>query len=115
MPCSVSIRNGARRVHVGILYILRAQRNSHIPTVSPKYIPDSYIGPWGSHEAVHPLHYPGIQLCASKAHCKVDCHQSLNMVAMQHATRLVVPAARSFCSQEAPPAPFVAEAVRSPA
>ena len=36
-----------QRVHVGIWYILRAQRGSHIPTLRPKYIPYSYIGPFG--------------------------------------------------------------------
>ena len=28
-----------QRVYVGIWYILRAQRGSHIPTLRPKYIP----------------------------------------------------------------------------
>ena len=37
-----------QRVHVGILwYILRAQRGSHIPTLTPKYAPYSYMGPLG--------------------------------------------------------------------
>ena len=37
-----------QRVHVGIWYILRAQRGSHIPTLRPKYIPYTYIDPLGS-------------------------------------------------------------------
>ena len=32
-------------VHVGIWYILRAQRGSHIPTLRPKYIPYTYMDP----------------------------------------------------------------------
>ena len=36
-----------QRVHVGIWYILRAQRGSHIPTLRPKYIPDYYMDPLG--------------------------------------------------------------------
>ena len=36
-----------QRVHVGIWYILRAQRGSHIPTLRPKYIPYSYMDPLG--------------------------------------------------------------------
>ena len=38
----------SQRVHVGIWYILRAQRGSHIPTLRPKYTPYSYMDPWGS-------------------------------------------------------------------
>ena len=34
-------------VHVGIWYILRAQRGPHIPTLRPKYIPYSYMDPLG--------------------------------------------------------------------
>ena len=34
-----------QRVHVGIWYILRAQRGSHIPTLRPKYIPYTYNRP----------------------------------------------------------------------
>ena len=37
----------SQRVHVGIWYILRAQRGSHIPTLRPKYIPYTYIDPLG--------------------------------------------------------------------
>ena len=37
-----------QRVHVGIWYILRAQRGSHIPTVRAKYIPYSYMDPLGN-------------------------------------------------------------------
>ena len=37
----------AQRVHVGIWYILRAQRGSHIPTLRPKYIPYTYMDPLG--------------------------------------------------------------------
>ena len=36
-----------QRVHVGIWYILRAQRGSHIPTLRPKYIPYTYMDPLG--------------------------------------------------------------------
>ena len=36
-----------QRVHVGIWYILRAQRGSHIPTFRPKYILYTYIDPLG--------------------------------------------------------------------
>ena len=36
-----------QRVHVGIWYVLRAQRGSHIPTLRPKYIPYSYMDPLG--------------------------------------------------------------------
>ena len=36
-----------QRVHVGIWYILRAQRGSHIPTLRPKYTPYSYMDPLG--------------------------------------------------------------------
>ena len=36
-----------QRVHVGIWYILRAQRGSHIPTLRPKYIPYAYMDPLG--------------------------------------------------------------------
>ena len=37
----------SQRVHVGIWYILRAQRGSHIPTLRAKYIPYSYMDPLG--------------------------------------------------------------------
>ena len=37
----------AQRVHVGIWYILRAQRGSHIPTLKPKHTPYSYMDPLG--------------------------------------------------------------------
>ena len=37
----------AQRVHLGIWYILRAQRGSHILTFRPKYIPYSYMDPLG--------------------------------------------------------------------
>ena len=36
-----------QRVHVGIWYILRAHRGSHIPTLRAKYIPYSYMDPLG--------------------------------------------------------------------
>ena len=36
-----------QRVHVGIWYILKAQRGSHIPTLRPKYLPYSYMDPLG--------------------------------------------------------------------
>ena len=36
-----------QRVHVGIWYILRAQRGSPIPTIRPKYIPYTYMDPLG--------------------------------------------------------------------
>ena len=39
---------GTQRVHVGIWYILRAQRGSHIPTLRPKYIPYYYMDPLGN-------------------------------------------------------------------
>ena len=35
----------SQRVHVGIWYMLRAQRGSHIPTLRPKYIPFTYMDP----------------------------------------------------------------------
>ena len=41
--------------HVGIWYILRAQRGSHIPTLSPKYIPYTYIDPLGLLGPKYPL------------------------------------------------------------
>ena len=37
-----------QRVHVGIWYILRAQKGSHIPTLRPKYVLYSYMDPLGS-------------------------------------------------------------------
>ena len=37
----------SQRVHVGIWYVLGAQRSSHIPTLRPKYIPYSYMDPLG--------------------------------------------------------------------
>ena len=37
----------SQRVHVGIWYILRAQRGSHIPTLRPKYILLTYMDPLG--------------------------------------------------------------------
>ena len=36
-----------QRVHVGIWYVLRAQRGIHIPTLRPKYIPYTYMDPLG--------------------------------------------------------------------
>ena len=36
-----------QRVHVGIWYILRAQKCSHIPTLRSKYIPYTYMDPLG--------------------------------------------------------------------
>ena len=38
-----------QRVHVGIWYTLKAQRGSHIPTLRPKYLPDSYMDPLGDY------------------------------------------------------------------
>ena len=40
--------NIPQRVHVGIWYILKAKRGSHIPTLRPKYLPYSYMDPLGS-------------------------------------------------------------------
>ena len=37
----------SQRVHVGIWYILRPQRGSHIPTLRPKYITYTYMDPLG--------------------------------------------------------------------
>ena len=37
----------SQRVHVGVWYILRAQRGSHIGTLRPKYIPYCYMDPLG--------------------------------------------------------------------
>ena len=52
--CYISLRSTtprfsfkAQRVHVGIRYILRAQRGSYIPTLRPKYIPFTYMDPLG--------------------------------------------------------------------
>ena len=42
------------RVHVGIWYILRAQRGSHTPTVRPKYTPYSYMDPLGNNPTTSP-------------------------------------------------------------
>ena len=39
-----------QRVPVGIWYILRAQRGSHIPTLKPKYIPYNYMDPLGTQD-----------------------------------------------------------------
>ena len=36
-------KDKTQRVHVGIWYILRAQRGSHIPTLRPKYVLYSYM------------------------------------------------------------------------
>ena len=38
---------GTQRLHVAIWYILRAQRCSHITTLGSKYIPYSYMEPFG--------------------------------------------------------------------
>ena len=43
----------SQRVHVGIWYILRAQRGSHIPTLRAKYAPYSYMDPLGLSLAPH--------------------------------------------------------------
>ena len=40
-----------QRVHVGLWYLLSAQRASHIPTLKPKYIPYTYMDPLGN---LHP-------------------------------------------------------------
>ena len=37
----------SQRVHVGIWYILKAQRGSHMPTLRPKYLANSYMDPLG--------------------------------------------------------------------
>ena len=37
----------SQRVHVGIWYMLRAQRDSYIPTLRPGYTPYSYMDPLG--------------------------------------------------------------------
>ena len=37
----------SQRVHVGIWYILKAQRGSQITTLRPKYLPYSYMDPLG--------------------------------------------------------------------
>ena len=54
MPSSLGPENriwrsrcNSQRVHVGIWYILRAQRGYHIPTLRPKYIPYTYMDPLG--------------------------------------------------------------------
>ena len=44
-----------QRVHVGIWYILKAQRGSHIPILRPKYIPYTYMDPLGEREKEHDL------------------------------------------------------------
>ena len=36
-----------QRVHVGLWYIFKAQRGSHVPTLRPKYLPYSYMDPLG--------------------------------------------------------------------
>ena len=46
--------NLAQGLHVGIWYILRAQRGSHIPTLGPKSIPYNYMDPLGR-EGLEPL------------------------------------------------------------
>ena len=47
MRCKDLITGQSQRVHVGIWYILRAQRGSHIPTLRAKYTPYSYMDPLG--------------------------------------------------------------------
>ena len=42
-----SKQNKTQRVHVGVWYMLRAQRGSHIPTLRAKSIPYSYMDPLG--------------------------------------------------------------------
>ena len=42
----------SQRVHVGIWYILRPQRGSHIPTLRPKYIPHTYMDPFGMNNLI---------------------------------------------------------------
>ena len=39
--------DSSQMVHVGIWYILKAQRGSHIPTLRPKYLPYSHMDPLG--------------------------------------------------------------------
>ena len=46
-PMQTAVLLRAQRVHVGIWYILRAQRGSHIPTLRPKYVPYTYMDPLG--------------------------------------------------------------------
>ena len=46
-PSCLEFHGLSQRVHVGIWYILKAQWGSHIPTLRPKYIPYSYMGPLG--------------------------------------------------------------------
>ena len=41
-----------KRVHVEILYILRAPKGCHRPTLRPKYIPYSYMDNWDSKQFV---------------------------------------------------------------
>ena len=45
----------SQRVHVGIWYILRAQKGSHIPTLRPKYVPYTYMDPLGNIQNLHEL------------------------------------------------------------
>ena len=56
------------RVHVGIWYILRAQRGSHIPTLRPKYIPYTYMDPLGMLVVV---------VCVLVWHGMVCCHSTM--------------------------------------
>ena len=46
-PTLVVLQAQSQRVHVGVWYILRAQRGSHIPTLKPKYMPYNYMDPLG--------------------------------------------------------------------
>ena len=43
----VGVQRVSQKIHVGIWYILKAQRGSHIPTLRPKYTPYSYMDPLG--------------------------------------------------------------------
>ena len=54
----------SQRVHVGIWYILRAQRGSHIPTLRAKYTPYSYMDPLGimTRGGRETLHSQGVTL-----------------------------------------------------
>ena len=47
--------NLTQRVHVGIWYILRAQRGSHLPTLRPKHIPYTYMDPLGNPAVFQPV------------------------------------------------------------
>ena len=63
----------AQRVHVGIWYILRAQRGSHIPTLRAKYIPYSYMDPLGKQAGVACcMQASRRQLCRCRRSCNSE-------------------------------------------